>query len=515
MKNIAKRLGLSVIAASVLVTVSNAGTLKGLGNNKVAGPIPVEKISKEYMEVKKGTTNVHYDVSSFAYTPTDIKAGALSNPTFNYQIIGSSMGTVYSIPSDANLSVFRGDASWRCGDANDGDKNGTLIANNVEITSTENGRALIFNRPSDSDEKAYNGAYYYICEANSTDSNDVQSIAGGYSLLFNMKDSECGANPSGLQMKVRLYSGDSQELVDEATADMLHVESQFKICKLKGFNAQIDPAQNFAFFVGSQGSGCSVSSASDDLEYRIQTTKGFQRALTIGGNSKINFVVNNSGDLSANLDSVGLDGASAVTTFAAGKDTDYDGKVYKYVSKVSIPFGTTDQEKNITATYNLKAGVPIPETDFNTNITVKGTANGDRECPLMTNADAGSWTYAGYIANIPAVSYVKGAVDTVITVVNKDKNDAKIMIDVTNAEGKTISKLYLGDVKAGSIAKVKASDIVAAAQAQDATFTGSTMSVKLFVAADKNKVFSYASFKNDAKNLFKDLPVYDNNDAQH
>lgn len=519
MKNIASKLGLSVVAASLLVTVSNAGVMK----NKDAGEVSAVTVSKELIQVK-GASGVAYNISDVYYIPSDIPAGSLSNPTFNYQISGVSS---IDLDEDANLSVFEvNGTNFTCNNADvaSGAYKAVLVANGVEQVSTENGKALVFNNPTDSDKKAYNDKYYYICKASSTSAD--ANVSGIYNVSFDIAKTDCNTQSDNMGMSVKLYSGDSQELQDQANGEIVKVLSQYSVCNCGSFDAQIDPAANFTTFTTSStstGSGCSSTQTSaDELCYQVNVSN-YDYDLdinTTGGSvygADLNFIVSSDKNLTNNISSVDdADAGQTETHVISGYSVSYKSD--------SNGLGGIDPDNLSSKTYKVKytldSEAAIPETKFTTTVKLVGDTAGDNTCTILDANNAGAWTNYGYEANIPEVTYVEGSIETVITVVNKSENDANAYFTVSNAEGSvctidtTDGIANIVAVEKGKFSKYSSKDIINACIAKDATFAdnGSSYAVKVFVPTTPGEVFTYASFKNSAKNLFKDLPVYDNNE---
>jgi len=526
MKNIAKRLGLSVIAASVLVSVASAGEV----HSAAGGDVASKTVSKELIQVK-GAKGVAYNLSDVYYVPHNIPAGSLSNPTFNYQISGVSS---INVDNDANLSVFEVNGTgFDCDNSKvqSGEYSAKLVANGVEEVSTENGRALVFNSPDNSSQKVYNDKMYYICKASSTDAD--ANVSGSYTVSFDVAKVDCDTQPSNQDLTVKLYSGDSQEKQDEASGEIVRVLQQYNICSCAQLDAQIDPSAAFTKFTSSStttGSGCSASqTTSDELCYTVGVKKDdvLNYNLDINTSSPtaahLEFEVDSDKNLSDNISSItGGTYVGSITNYSSGQKVAFENKNDDNSSIVPAA-GLLQHDYSIN--YVLNSDVKIPETKFTATVKLAGNdADNDNSCPLLEPTSAGEWINYGYEANIPEVTYVDGKIETVITVVNKSENDANVYFTVSNSNGDVCSidtkadSDYISPVATGKFAKYNSADIVAACVAKNPNFDDASASydVRIFVPTTPGEVFTYASFKNSAKNLFKDLPVYDNNkDYQH
>ncbi|MCF6172972.1 MAG: hypothetical protein L3J44_04225 [Campylobacteraceae bacterium] len=460
-----KKIGLSVLAASVLSTVAIAGTIT---NTSTVGLIGQEKLSLSDVNI----TKAFRAVDKVVYTPTDIPATSLKNPIFKYTFGG---GTALNV--DTNTSVWEGPV--------DGNGSNTVIGNwrrvagDMQVSGTNNEIAS-FNA-IDSTIYVYNNKKYIVADDNSTHLVDASVT----------KVTVAQGSTADLTLQAELYSGDSQAQADLAPATTIaKVGKEFTGSVTQKFDARIDASGSFKLFYDQYDTGSSDKDSAIVNIHQNATLSGASLGITTASLNVL-FDQNTSAYISA-------------SGFGALNDLNVSGTVSGFSSSGVL----TDKNTTIQLTTNGTAEIKKTVFDAHAYVT-SGTTNFD--IITKSTGNAGSWTIYGYNAQIPNVASTS-AVDVTMKFTNRSSLDTNIYFTLIDPDGTTakldsVNNPSLASLKANATGTYKASDLVALVTDPNFDKTGS-FSVEVSIPTTPNSVYGMASFKNLTLGQFKDLPVY-------
>jgi hypothetical protein len=466
------KIGLSVVAATLVATASIAGTITA-----TSGKLGTERLSLNDVNVTTITST-----AVAAYTPSSIPAGSLKNPIFKY-----SFANVSGLTAGAALGVYL---------AVDGNETNATAANNVLVAATptvsgSNSEVITFNSV-DANTYVYNNKKYVLRDANNTNTATLTA-----------KVTKGSTSP--VTLTGALYSGDSQALNDSSLATTLYsIGAEYSATISTKFDARIDAANTFFKFYDQNSDG--VTKLADNMILKIVKDATVVAAGQLGVASR-NLVVFSDQNLTAN--------ATGGTTSAASL-----GAITVNDKNVTATIAAADANSDLILTVNGTS--KVEKTSFGAEISLTSTAAVSAATKFTlessTGTNAGAWTIYGYTAQIPNVSGLSTH-DTTMKFTNRSDLNTNIYFTLVDPDGTvasldSVTNTSLASLNKNTTGTYRASDLLALIT--DANFDKSgSFSVEIAIPTTPDSVYGMASFKNTTLGQFKDLPVYNSSSMNY
>jgi len=464
------KIGISALAASVLVSVVYAGTITTAGTTS--------KIGKEQLSLTDINVSNVTGQARVSYTPTAIPAGSLKNPIFKFTFTNAKS----LVDSSANgLGVFQ---VLDGNESNTTQANYTLVGKTATVSGA-NSEVVSFNASSAS-TYVYNNKKYVIRDINATGTG-TNVIATDENLTATVVK----GSTASVTISAGLYSGDSQALNDSANAATIYtVATEYTGAINTKFNARIDAAATFYKFYDQNIDG--TLKVADQLQATITKATGFIAGGILSGVTNALIIYPDQ-----NLTKNAIAATSTGTVSGLAKDTN-----------ITVTALTAGVKEDVNLTVN--GTTEIKKTTFDATLYVQ-SASTKFTLVAKSTGNAGIWTIYGYNAQIPNVSGLSTH-NTTMKFTNRSSLNTNIYFTLIDPDGtvatlNSVDNTSLASLNAGVTGTYKASDLVALITDTNFDATGS-FSVEVSIPTTPSSVYGMASFKNTTLGQFKDLPVY-------
>jgi len=480
-----KKIGLSLVAISMIGTAGFAGTVKNPGS---IGLIGSEKLSLQDVNITAVFGDAFTSLSTaIEYTPADIPATSLKNPIFKFTYANAK-----DLVASSTTAVF---------EVQDGNASNAVIANYKMVAKTpqisgSNNNIISFNAV-DSNTYAYNNKLYVVADSNTTDANGTASVQA----------TVVKGSTSDLTLQAELYSGDSQAQADLAPATSIaKVGAEYVGSVVQKYNARIDASNSFYTFYDQYSDTYDVvgDNKHDSANFSLK------KNATLSGASlratQVNLVITYDQNLTKNSATVTASGA---VTIAAAAPNDNNATL-----ALSSIFTTNNlqEDKNETVEFAVDGTSEIKKTIFDAHAYVtSGTSTFD--LIPKTSGNAGQWTIYGYNAQIPNAVSINGgqSFETVMKFTNRSSIPTDIFFTLIDQDGtvETVSSknTTLANIPVNGTGVYTATELLALVTNPDFDKSKS-FSVEVSIPTTPSSVYGFASFKNVTLGQFKDLPIY-------
>ncbi|ADN08326.1 hypothetical protein [Sulfurimonas autotrophica] len=260
------------------------------------------------------------------------------------------------------------------------------------------------------------------------------------------------------------------------------------------FDNQIDAAKSFALFTNSP--------ATNDDNATItftRTTVDFGGA-TLDANIKLT--------TDYNVSSIGSLKFNNVVKTPNGSFV-YD------VNATGLLAASTDYPIDFDGNTTTTSGTKIDATGFKVAVSaVKlGTAAYSKSYVSASDKNLGEWSVYGYNGYVPnATASTASNIETVLSFTNTSSTTVDAYFTLVAADGTETQVDSVNDglakLETKKTVKYNVSDLITTAGVAEGSYM-----IKVVFPTTPSKIIGFASFRNDNKNAFKDLPIHSNIDA--
>jgi len=462
-----KKIGLSVLASSLIATSAIAGTASVDSN---ASTIAEELVYGQDFN----TTSVDLNTT---YKPT-LTAGVNDGKL----LVTFTNGRVQSVTD--TMLVYN-------------QTQGKIVGNNPQL-SGQNSQKLTFDINDSIND------YDTLFLADSDDGNASTHEVNASIVLDVLKDS----TSVGMEYQLLDNIDNSLDTANAGTVVTTKKQWDVSIASTNKFDAQIDAASSFLKFI-------SDSNTNNTTTTDVGTITITQNAVAVG-----------TGDLTLNVKSFSDYNTSTsgtwTTDLTVGSFTaaaiDYSAGVHTIDQNITVNENLAGVDNNYTTTMVSLVTDEIKETTFKASVNaLSATNNPSFAKAYLDKDDFGAWTIYGYHAKVPAAS-ASSDTDTVLTVVNtqtKGTAAQDIYLTLIDADGNecslnsTMGLASVAQVKPGSKNKYK----LGAMLSECTNVSGTAYAIEFNVPTTPTDIYSQAAVLNtSAGRDTKALPVYNNAD---
>jgi len=443
-----KRFLLSAIAVSVIAGVANAGTL---GDFNTSMKMDKETASTEYLN-QVDLNNSHKAEMSIPlngyYKPTTIKLNSLKNPVLSVTFSHVKKGLTSAVSVNKKIIMCEVDSAGKPKGADDAGtpflkfKDTTsdgfsMIAYNSDVYMTNN---KVYKLYIDDDNNCTNGVV-----------RDVNISGNDINVTFDAGEL---AKSSGVDVTFKLGTGDSQEVHDTASANVVAVGTEV-CCYVdtnKNLNAKIDPKKDFLEFV-AQSCGNEALTSTLQIDCKEVGVNGGVPNYSMG-KTNVELVVSSNEALPLDAEN-GISAKDfAGTSVAKENITNTDNKTFKIVEKDQTITTTYNNIRSTSVTFKVDGKTKIPVANFKVSLGLDLDKDGKVDGYKLQDAKAGSWTYNGSTLQTPYIS-ANSDTQTILRINNNSSLNANVYWTCYDDEGNVVSMLQVNKYK-GDNAKIPA-----------------------------------------------------------
>jgi len=397
-----------------------------------------KKVAKELVDAAAVNATKVIDETN-SYKPSQIPLGSLNGPTISVSV---DNGKIYV--GSGGVAI--------CNSTND------TIAQYQSGTGTSQ---LVF---SGSTTTVSNNVDYYIKN---------RTCDGPADLTF-----EIPKGASSVTLTIKTGVGATQQVLDTAQATIISVVPQFSASVDQKLSKQIDYAYDFKKFTDtttSDNGSIKLTSASLDIKVQDNATSN---ATTFSVTLKP-------------TDMAGIANAT-INNGTTGGDFTCNKTADKFICNAT--YDASAGNKTFTIYVNVTGTDVLSERSFTVDAFLDFAASNVADKTLLTNADFGTWSYAGTSIYVPLIG-VNPATgrETYIKLQSKDTrpNANKVKAIILASDGSLVTA-DLGYITAGQPFVITGSDLAAKVQAAGKT-VGDSFAAILIVTTDEANLFGYAN----------------------
>ena len=392
-------------------------------------------------------------------------------------------------------------------DLNAGVDNGKLVINltnatinegNLSNTYVYNAKQGMIVTKSGTQATGNNGAKIILDINNSINAGDTLYLVDGTGgktpkTDLNLTISQ-GAKSASMTMEI--VNNNDATLDISNSRPIMTIKKEWTASIKKSFDGLIDAANSFGQFINNDSS----DSTTKDTAAITLTNTTLTHPASITG---FNFYVKPDNNVST-MGTFKLN--DGTTTTAQDASNEYNTTIETITAGRDVNASFTDTNKT-----------KISPTTFTVSAMARYT-NGSKYHTILPSQGFGQWKIYGYTGIIPNATSSKAAnIQTVFTYSNLSSISVNPVITLTAANGTQYnvdlskSTVIPAQLAAGKTVKYNLSDLIAVAtDSTGAKAPEGSYTVQFVFPTTPSKIIGYASFRNDNKNAFKDLPIYSN-----